>query len=313
MRGKHVLIGILWYIAGASALLVMLLVLRGGQGLFHVVDGADWLVLVAGAIALSVGAMILQRFEYRRPSPAERGEGARPRKATSWLSEEGHLWSSISAIVGAAVAFSISPPAAAGEDDVLPARGTFESLVIDGDRDGIAVVFVHEHANEHIGRHHKGRPCGRCHHLNLPGEEATPCSECHRSRVKGRRTDIFDHDRHAEYLTRQHGGNMGCLSCHPLEDTNVERRRANVIECIECHATRGSHEDAPAALPMAPEGFTTKMGEGADQGMARSYVEALHGQCRGCHQEEITDAGTRDERTRCLNCHPAGEVLDDSR
>lgn len=313
MRGKHVLVGILWYIAGATALLVMLLVLRGGQGLLHVVSGADWFVLVIGAVALSASAVILQRLEYKRPSPAERGEGARPRKATSWLSEEGYFWSSISAIAGAAVAFAISPPATAGEDDVLPPRGTFDNLVIDGDRDEIAVVFDHDHANQHIGRGHKGRSCGRCHHLTLPGEEATACSECHRSRVEGRRTDIFDHDRHAEHLTRQYGGNMGCLSCHPLGAANVERVRENVVACVDCHSPHGRHDDAPAAPPMAPEGYPTKMGDGAEQGLARSYVEALHGLCIGCHREEITDARTRDERTRCLNCHPGGGVQDGHR
>ncbi len=308
MRGKHVLIGVLGYLGGAAALLILVMIATGGVGLVRLVDGADLMVLLAGAAAVVIAALALGHLEYTRPSPGARGEGARPKEKT-WLSQESVTWSSLTAVAGGALAFAVSAPASAEEDPVYPARGSFEELVIDGDRDGVAVALDHDHANDSIlGALEMANPCGRCHHLNYPGEEATPCSECHRGRVEGVRTDIFDHDRHADFLARVAGGDdQGCRSCHPISDIDEPRTRENVTACVECHAPSRSAAGAPGVAPMVPPGVEVEMGEGENQGMARSYVEALHGQCIGCH-ETVPDQTRREELTRCVNCHPAGGV-----
>ncbi len=290
MRLRHVIIGVLGYLAGAAILLAAALVISGGQGLLEAVSVWDLVVLLVGALVVAMGALTLQRIEYGRPTPGSE-EGGRPVEREA-LSREGFAWASLTVVIGAGVACAVAPADGGDDDAVHSPRGTFQSLLIDGDRDALSVSFAHQHADDATLALGLERPCGRCHHLNLPGEEATSCATCHRSMDDA--TDIFDHSFHAAAL----GDNEGCTSCHRAEDDGMERTRANVndrVGCVECHASSGDQ----ALNLMVATGSPYRMADG----LAPSYEDAMHGLCRGCHEQQGLE-----EATRCPTCHPSGGV-----
>lgn len=296
MRGRQFLNGVLWYVAGAATLLTFVLLFSGGGGLLGIVDAQDAIVLILGALVVGIGALTIQHLEYSRPTPANRGEGARPQPKISSVSFEIFSWGSLAFIIGAAVACAVTPSDEV-VDAVDPPRGTFDDLVIDGDRDGIAVAFDHDHANTKIANE---RACGWCHHLNNPGEESTSCSECHQSMAE--KTDIFDHDDHADHL----GGNRGCETCH--SDPNMERSRETMSpSCDDCHGP-GKNLDLNIDIfhnRMIAEATFIK----TEEWIATSYRDAMHKLCIECHRAQ----GVRNDEgeikgTRCPDCHPSGGV-----
>lgn len=288
MRLRNVVIGVLWYLAGAAALLTGALVITGA-GLLEVLSASDGIVLAVGALLVALGALTVEHLEYSRPGGGAPGEGGRPGPAGRRPVSGTFAWSSMAAVLGAALATAVTPRVSAETARVDAARGSFAELVIDGDRDGVSVTMDHDHANEALASR-PGEPCAACHHASLPGAEATPCAECHRS-MSGR-TDVFDHDFHADRL----GGNEGCVECHPSPD--APRTREAVRPCGDCHGSEGDH----ALWLMLPEGSRV----GLDGGSAPSYVEAMHGACVECHRESDPSLA------RCPTCHRPGSV-DESR
>lgn len=287
MKARQVTLGIMSYIMGAAVLLIIALAISG-HGLLEAVDASDAIILILGGVLIGLAAIGLQSLEVMRPTPGggEDGKGGRP-KAKPGFPQNDFSWTSLAAIFGAAIALAVAPVAEATEERVESARGTYENLVIDGDRDGTLVSFVHDHADERWTG--QGRPCARCHHLNLPGEEATPCSECHTSMT--RESDIFDHDLHAE----AEGGNSGCDTCH--DNPNEPRERETMaFACNDCHTSSGQR----AMHVMVPPGATVEM----ENGIAPSYVDAMHRLCMDCH--ETID----EDHAQCSVCHRTGEIRD---
>jgi hypothetical protein len=199
--------------------------------------------------------------------------------------------------VAAALTFALLPASAlsgpeAKDDPVEEPRGS-EVLIIDGDRDGDHVLFEHD---RHVQRHKEninawddGETCGRCHHMNLPKDDATSCSACHSDMGKPR--DIFDHDSHVAAV----GDGAGCLKCH--EDLTRPKSRETAKACFACH-------DKLVA------GSAVLRPEGDDVEPAVGYADALHGLCVECHDQQVKQGLVKDEDGQpvedlawCATCH----------
>ena len=139
-------------------------------------------------------------------------------------------WRSGIAVLVAGLTLSALPARSAseqsGQTNPVQAALGWEILTIDGDSDGIAVVFPHlEHqarlADEQVS---STAICAECHHLNQPKDEGTGCGECHQDYYAAH--SIFEHTLHTNVL----GGNASCAECHL-----GEHRAATAIACAECH------------------------------------------------------------------------------
>lgn len=156
-----------------------------------------------------------------------------------------------------------------------PARG-WDILLINGNLSGYTVRFPH---TEHQGRlaelnHSEQAACQTCHHLNHTDDPATACWQCHADYDSP--SSIFNHTRHQNWL----GGNASCSECHVAEHT-----RSTAVACQECHDEMTSGVEGVAFNYQAP-----------------SYLEAMHGLCRDCHQQEA-QARARPELALCSTCH----------
>jgi len=200
-------------------------------------------------------------------------------------------------IAAAALTFALLPSSArsgpaAAENPVEQPRGA-EVLIIDGDRDGDLVMFEHD---EHVQRHKENinawdesETCGRCHHMNLPKDEATSCSVCHADMGKAR--DIFDHDSHVKAV----GDGAACLTCH--EDLLAPKSRETAKGCFACHDK------------LVAQNAVLKP-EGEDVEPAVGYADAMHGLCVECHDQQVRDGLVKDEKGElredlawCATCH----------
>jgi Ni/Fe-hydrogenase subunit HybB-like protein len=161
-------------------------------------------------------------------------------------------------------------------------------VLIDGNRDGMAVLFDHA---AHIRRAGGDTSCAMCHHLDLPLDRGSSCSACHRDMYDS--TATFEHQAHVDALD----GERGCVKCHA---PGAVKTYAAATACVECHRT-------PAVVrPViaAPEPRWRS---------AEGYEDAMHGLCISCHRREVAEH-PRDypvAMTRCAWCHDvdrAGEL-----
>jgi hypothetical protein len=156
---------------------------------------------------------------------------------------------------------------------VAPARAI---LVLNGDRDDDAIRFPHDAHKKRLG---DAASCDRCHHQNLPGEEASECHACHRD--MSRKTSIFDHNGHIALM----GGKWSCEECH---DADKPKNGTTAVACVSCH-----REDMGLkASPARPYDYH-----------ARSYTDAMHGLCVACHREQDQKSNT--QTAECRFCHEA--------
>jgi Ni/Fe-hydrogenase subunit HybB-like protein len=162
---------------------------------------------------------------------------------------------------------------------VQPPRGvTVERavLALNGDRDEDRVLFPHQAHQERLG---KRESCGKCHHQNLPHDQASACSRCHADMQ--RKTSTFNHEAHVAQL----GDKWSCTECH---DPQQAKNRNNAKDCYACH-----QED----MGIEPSD------SGRYDYLARSYTDAMHGLCIRCHEQE--DSKTKGPRrlAECQTCH----------
>jgi len=156
-----------------------------------------------------------------------------------------------------------------------------EVLLIDGNRDERIALFDHDDHRERLG---DLGSCGICHHLNRPNDRATSCFECHRDQYEP--TDLFQHAGHVDAL----GGNSGCVRCHT--DPAARRDRAHTTGCLDCH------RDMVAGTELVP----TPAKDSAFR--APGYMQAMHGVCRKCHDEEdVKNQEPRPKLGLCGTCH----------
>jgi len=173
--------------------------------------------------------------------------------------------------------------------EVTPAAGmdvTRATLRVDGNRGGVWSEFPHVEHQDRLGGEGS---CVTCHHMSLPGDETTPCSRCHRHLVDP--TLIFDHDLHVasvadeEELGGVFPGNHACVECHTAGQA---RNAESAKPCLECH-----REDTR---------WAEEYDDSDDLSRAVSYLEAMHGNCVACHEEEARTLD-RPELPDCSTCH----------
>ncbi len=162
-------------------------------------------------------------------------------------------------------------------------------LLIDGSRNGRAVLFDHD---DHIRRLGADSSCAICHHLDLPLDRASGCFACHRDMYDS--TSVFDHTAHEKAL----GGRAGCVQCHA--DSASVKTYATSTPCNACHVQQA---EADSVIPAAPARWTEAPG----------YMEAMHGLCRKCHEQEVRAHPDRypPDLAECRTCHDpdlAGEL-----
>jgi len=181
--------------------------------------------------------------------------------------------------------FHTTPPA-----PVRPAVGldvARTTLRIDGDARGFRTAFPHAEHQERLGGEDG---CATCHHMAMPGDETTPCSRCHRHMVEP--TLIFDHEAHWDRVAERDGlggpqpANLSCDVCHTLGDA---RTATTAVSCLECH------DDAPGWVEESQDGHP-------DFARAPSYLEAMHGTCVACHEEQAIELD-RPGLADCATCH----------
>ncbi len=167
-----------------------------------------------------------------------------------------------------------------------------DALLLDGDRDGLAVRFPHR---EHQARLGEEASCGVCHHLSVPRDHSTPCSRCHRDMERS--TCLFDHTFHfAAVAARERmagilAANGTCDICHTPAET---RTVASSKDCRVCHDEDMAPAREPPPVPLA---FS----------LACGYREAMHQTCVACHQES-RETADRPDLADCVTCHtPAGD------
>jgi len=148
-------------------------------------------------------------------------------------------------------------------------------LVINGDLDENYVKFQHEMHKQKLGGEES---CVKCHHLDLPNDNATTCFKCHTD--MNQKVSIFDHAFHE----KEKGGKSSCTECH---DTEKAKNLDNSKACAECHVEDMNN------FPAMGQPFNH---------MALSYMDAMHDRCITCHKEQeilLNRPGMSD----CAHCH----------
>jgi Ni/Fe-hydrogenase subunit HybB-like protein len=175
------------------------------------------------------------------------------------------------------IALALPILAMKGNPPVSPVSAAtgWETLHIDGNRSAYVVNFPHQEHQDRLTDENTGESnCQKCHHLDMPEDEATACWECHGDYHQP--VSIFDHSLHQQAL----GRNESCLECHAQEHVKL-----TAAICQECHET------------MVPGD-----GQTAFEMLAASYQDAMHGRCLDCHKEEALEQD-KPELALCSTCH----------
>ncbi len=194
-------------------------------------------------------------------------------------------------IFAATIAFGLAPEDAVSgvhpektrvqSPRIVHAEDEDNLLLIDGNRDGKAVLFDHEKHIRSMGN--RKASCVKCHHMRAPGEAVSMCANCHSDMYL--QADIFDHEKHMAHL----GGNAGCASCHT--NPNLPKVRTNTTSCVDCHND------------MRPSDTLVHL-RGSASSIAPSYMDALHGLCIDCHKKEKKEQEvSRENLDACTTCH----------
>ncbi len=161
---------------------------------------------------------------------------------------------------------------------------TGQRLRLDGDRAGLVTVLPHADCQKRLGG---DSSCVACHHMSLPGDTTTPCSQCHRHMYT--ETVVFDHTYHIQAvadslsLPGPHPSNRSCVTCHAEASAKTA---ATAKPCVECHKEwKDEYANGAKDLARAP-----------------SYLEAMHGTCLKCHEEEA-EKQDRPGLRQCSTCH----------
>lgn len=162
------------------------------------------------------------------------------------------------------------------------------ALMIDANLAGKVVLFDHA---AHQRRQGDMASCAKCHHYNMRMAKGTSCAVCHEG--FGEASRAFDHTSHVADL----GGNESCLSCHP---DDAPSKIVAVASCgqVDCHAVGGDEQ----GIVKDEQGIVKVAGMA--NGMAPSYVDAMHGLCIRCHKmEEARKAASEQYLSNCTVCH----------
>jgi hypothetical protein len=204
---------------------------------------------------------------------------------------------SLAFVIGAALAFGLLPDSALFGASAIAAPVERplgrDTLLIDGDRGGLAVAFGHQ---QHIDKLGDKDSCVLCHHMVVPRDKDTPCWCCHRDMWSA--TDIFHHDDHALELERAGAGDP-CAACHPDRDQAKSAARTPGCAADGCH--RGE-------LAIERKGTRVSLDNPERPRQAAGYMDAMHGLCIDCHREKSVELG-RPRHAECATCHDRGWSL----
>ncbi|MFP4527181.1 MAG: NrfD/PsrC family molybdoenzyme membrane anchor subunit [Candidatus Kapaibacterium sp.] len=157
-------------------------------------------------------------------------------------------------------------------------------LLIDGNSAKMNTTFSHDDHKRRLGGE---KSCRTCHHLSMPGDNSTPCYRCHTNMYH--RSKIFDHDYHMHAVGSQielaglHPENRSCSRCHP---THSAKTGNNAISCTNCHNEDMDMEDHAEKFEFM---------------YADSYMDAMHKNCIGCHEQEEKQIDKN--LSSCETCH----------
>jgi hypothetical protein len=171
-------------------------------------------------------------------------------------------------VVTAVLAGLSESPTVRTDNPVRDAVG-WETLRIDGNRNGKYVDFDHEAHKVLAGKGENG--CRTCHHLSRPHDGPSSCYQCHMDMEKA--TSIFDHNYHAKIHSKN-----ACRECH----TGSNKSGQDVKSCSSCH-----------------EEYTNDM---QFYKKVRGYKPAMHANCMGCHEKEDEKLGEK-MLSDCSFCH----------
>ncbi|MEJ2216634.1 MAG: cytochrome c3 family protein [Gemmatimonadota bacterium] len=261
---------------------------------------AEW-ALSLGVVA-AAALVFLLFVEHMRVFPVRDEEARVPRPFAVSFDSFSRVWRAalsgglervtLIAVVVVPIAWALMYPpyAKARQIAVQPATRldvTRADLRIDGDRSGVFTVFPHADHQDRLGGE---ASCQTCHHMSLPGDQTTPCSRCHRHMLT--ETVIFDHTFHmqavadSDTLRGLYPPNESCTVCHTGSSVKTA---ANAKPCLDCHDADTNwavDEDTIADLIHAP-----------------GFLQAMHGKCLGCHQQEAVKQN-RPALRDCSTCHP---------
>lgn len=240
------------------------------------------------ALAIPAAAILIYLFFVENFSIYEQqtmlAESQKPALATSWTRRPLYPQPSVRTVIGhrsslaiLVIALTLAFLVSASQTPASPvsAASGWETLKIDGNNTAFQVDFPHVEHQERLADQNAGEDsCQECHHLDKPGDQATACGQCHTDYHFPR--SIFNHEFHQQKL----GGNQSCLECHSQEHMSLT---AEI--CQDCHETM--------QLTLVDRVFNMH---------APSFIDAMHGKCLGCHEEEALEQ-ERPELAQCHTCH----------
>ncbi len=176
---------------------------------------------------------------------------------------------------------SIAQPVSAA---VIGIDAVRDKLLIDGNVNGDGVEFNHTLHKTTIAKEYglsAEATCEKCHHLNLPKDNASNCRLCHNDMEAS--TPMFSLVNHEERFET-------AADLEAFRELNLSSRKQNFAACFDCHENN-------------MKGLASYKAKGFDHN-APGYQHAMHGNCLTCHRQrgETTKADPVGEGN-CLFCH----------
>jgi hypothetical protein len=177
---------------------------------------------------------------------------------------------------------------------VIGLDGVRDKLFIDGNLNGEGVEFNHAVHKQSISKEYglnDEETCLKCHHLNLPNDNASNCRLCHNDMEAA--MPMFSMNNHQNRFKT-------AKDLEVFQAKNLNSRRQNFEACAECH-----QDNMKGLASYAAKGFDHN---------APGYQHAMHGNCMTCHRQRgATKKADPVGEGNCLFCHKlpiaAGSML----
>lgn len=171
-------------------------------------------------------------------------------------------------------------------------------LLLDANLKNESVEFPHSKHKEAVAKEYglsQEDTCLKCHHLNLPNDNASNCRLCHSDMEAD--APMFKEENHASRFKMT-------ADLEKFHSKDLNNPKENYAACAECHLGN-------------MKGLTEYAVQGFDH-QAPGYQHAMHGNCMTCHRQrgEAKKADPVGEGN-CLFCHKlpiaAGKMMTASR
>ena len=159
-----------------------------------------------------------------------------------------------------------------------------DTLLIDANMNDDGVEFPHAQHKEAISEEYNlttEETCMKCHHLNMPNDNATNCRLCHNDMELG--SPMFKPANHEGRFETE----ADWEAFHAMDLSNPNE---NYQACAECHL-----DNMKGLTEYAEQGFTH---------VAPGFQYAMHGSCMTCHRQRGLDQKAQATgEGNCLFCH----------